>query len=243
MPPARFVRDLLCVSGRSHPRASRSCPGLPVKFDALAHNPYPIGPPRRHAPNPDDVVVPDYDRLSRPLGAAIRGGTVYPRRRKQLWATEISWDSSPPDPQGIPIMTHARYLTGALHILWQEGVSVVTWWHMRDDPAGQGYPFTLQSGIYYRGQTVADDRPKPAFQAFRFPFTVYIKGGRGQIWGLAPGAGLVEIQLHSGSGWRTVARLSARGDRLFLGTLPHARKKDLVRAVQGGEASLPWRVV
>jgi hypothetical protein len=97
--PALWWRDLFCLSGRTALKKVH-CSGSPAHFDVLAHHPYPIGPPRRHSPNPDDVVIADMDRLSKPLDAAIRKGTVAPRKRKQLWATEISWDTKPPDPHG-----------------------------------------------------------------------------------------------------------------------------------------------
>ncbi len=69
MPPALFVRELFCLRGRKALKRFH-CHGAPVHFDALAHHPYPIGPPRRHAPNPDDVSIPDWSRLKRPLRKA-----------------------------------------------------------------------------------------------------------------------------------------------------------------------------
>jgi hypothetical protein len=240
MPPALFTREFLCVRGASSPRPVR-CPGGPARFDALAHHPYPIGPPRRHAVNPDDVVIPDLRRLTRPLSVALRAGNVAPRRPKGLWATEISWDSRPPDPDGIPARLHARYLAGALNVLWSQGVDVVAWWQLRDSAKGRGFQYSLQSGIYQRGATVAEDRPKPAFQAFRFPFTAYRKAGVARLWGLAPSAGPVLIERRGHGGWDAVARLNAREDRLFLGRLK-ARHGTLLRARQGKETSRTWEV-
>src|SRR5436190_1361522 len=156
MPAAFFTRELLCVRGRRHPRPKR-CSSSPVHFDALAHHPYPIGPPRRRAINPDDVVIPDLGKLTRPLRVAIRAGKVAPRRHKPIWATEISWDSRPPDPTGIPVRTEARYADGALYTLWRQGVTVVNWYLMRDEARGPGYGFTLQAGIFFRGGTVFQD--------------------------------------------------------------------------------------
>jgi hypothetical protein len=89
MAAAYFTREFLCVRGRQRPRPFR-CPSSPARFDALAHNPYPIGPPRRPAINPDDVVVPDIWKLTRPLRAAIKAGKVSPRRRKPAWADYLT---------------------------------------------------------------------------------------------------------------------------------------------------------
>jgi hypothetical protein len=241
MPAAYFTREFLCVRGRGRPRPFR-CPSSPARFDALAHHPYPIGPPRRPAINPDDVVVPDIWKLTRPLRAAIRAGKVSPRRRKPVWATEISWDTRPPDPDGLPLGTQARYLEGAFYTLWRQGVQVVTWFLMRDEARGRGYPYTLQAGIYFRGATVDADRPKPSFRAFRFPFTAYRKRGVAQLWGLAPRPGRVEIEIRGRGRWRRLISLRARRtDRLFFRPR-RVRKGSVLRARQGSDTSLSWRV-
>ena len=72
-------------------------------------------------------MVLDIWKLTRPLRVALRSGKVRPRRHKQIWATEISWDTAPPDPDGIPIRRQARYLEGAFYTLWRQGVDVVAW--------------------------------------------------------------------------------------------------------------------
>jgi len=241
MDPAYFTRALLCVSGRRRPRPVR-CSGGPVRFDSLAHHPYPGGSDRRKAFNPDDVVVPDLGKLTRPLRAALRAGKVRPRRSKQLWATEISWDSSPPDPRGVPLNRHARYVQGAFYTLWRQGTDVVTWFRLRDEARGRGFEFGLQSGIFFRGSTVAADQPKPlSFRAFRFPFTAYRRRGVAQLWGLTPGAGRVVIERRRGRAWRRYAALRARGNRLFF-SKRRIRKGTVLRARQGSETSLSWRI-
>jgi len=242
IPPALFTREFLCVSGRRVLRP-HPCPGGPSHFDALAHHPYPLGSPPTHALNPDDVVIADLSRLTRPLAVALRAGNVLPAGPKQLWATELSWDSSPPDPQGVPVLRQARYLEGALYVLWREGVDEVTWFLLRDAAKGRGYPFTLQSGIYFRATTVAADRPKPSFTAFRFPFTAYRRHGVATLWGLAPVApGTVVVQERRRGGWVTVRSLKAGANRVFLGSLRIGRGREL-RAVEGSDVSIVWRTI
>jgi hypothetical protein len=240
-PPALFVRELFCLRGRTALRHVR-CSGSPVHFDILAHHPYPIGPPRRHAPNPDDVVVPDWNRLKRPLQVGLKDHTIAPNKPKPMWATELSWDSNPPDPQGVPAHLQATYMEGAFSTMWSQGVSAVIWYLMRDEAPNPSYAATLQSGIYFRGDTIADDTPKPSFTAFSFPFTAYIHKGKAQLWGLAPTPGRVTVQRQTSSGsWTNFAQLTARSDRLFLSNRV-LTAGTMVRAVQGARVSLPWKV-
>jgi hypothetical protein len=240
IPPALFWRDLFCLKGRNSLKKYR-CPSSPVHFDILAHHPYPIGPPRRHAPNPDDVVIPDWSRITRPLHVAEKVGTVN-RGRKLLWATEISWDSNPPDPQGIPARLEATYMEGAFSTMWSQGVSAVVWFLMRDEAPIPSFSTTFQSGIFFRGDTIEQDTPKPSYTAYSFPFTAYIHKGKTQLWGLAPTRGPLTVEAQAANGsWSTIARLTARSDRLFLGT-KRLRAGTLVRAVQGSRTSLPWKV-
>jgi hypothetical protein len=242
IPPAEFVRDLLCVRGRQRPRPFR-CPGLPAKFDVLAHHPYSVGSPVLRALNADDVEIPDFAKLSQPLDAAVRAGHTYPRGRKRLWATEFSWDSKPPDPGALPISVQARYLEGAFYVLWNQGVDAVTWFLLRDQAEGRGWQYTYQSGIYYRGASVADDRRKPSFEAFRFPFTAYYRRrGVVELWGLAPTPGRVAIQARRAGRWRTLTVLSAGTGRLFRRSMRIRRGTVLRARMPRGEVSLDWRV-
>jgi hypothetical protein len=239
--PALFIRELFCLRGRKRLRRVH-CSGSPVHFDILAHHPYPIGPPRRHAPNPDDVVVPDWGRIKRPLAVALKHHTVAPHKHKQLWATELSWDSSPPDPDGIPAHLQATYMEGAFSTMWSQGVTAVIWYLMRDEPPKPSFASTLQSGIYFRGDTMAQNTPKPSFTAFSFPFTAYVHRGKAQLWGLAPAPGEVTVERQTASGtWTKLVKLTARHDRLFRGKR-RLRPGTHVRAVQGANVSLPWKV-
>jgi hypothetical protein len=241
MAPALFDRTLFCLQGRTRLRRTH-CKGAPVHFDALAHHPYPVGPPRRHAPNPDDVVLADMNRLKRPLAVALKDHTVAPAGHKQLWVTEFSWDTSPPDPHGIPQRLEATYMEGAFSELWSEGVNVAIWYLLRDEAPEPSFSTTLQSGIYFRGANVSQDTLKTSFTAFRFPFTAYQRKGVAQLWGLAPAAGPVTIEaLRGGTTWSPVAHVTARSDRLFRGRL-RVRAGAQLRAVQNGTVSLSWRV-
>ncbi len=236
MMPVRFWRELLCVSNAKVPKA-KNCPK--ISFDAIAHHPYPIGPPRRTARNADDAVVPDVKKITRLLPAATRRGTIRPAGAKPLWITEISWDSRP-DPDGVSLEQQATYLQGALYVLYQQGADVVTWFNLRDQAPTPSYAATYQSGVFLRGSTPAEDVAKPSYTAFRFPFTAYRTRGVARLWGMAPAGGDVTIQARQGDRWVTAARLRAAGNRIFTGRLRVGQGVSL-RAVWNNDTSLVWR--
>ena len=100
-----------------------------------------------------------------------------------FWVTEFSWDTSPPDPKALPMKLAARWTAEALYVMWKVGISMVTWLDIRDNP----YPQTAtQSGLYLRGATIAQDKPKAILTAFRFPFVAYARKGGIFVWGRTP---------------------------------------------------------
>lgn len=235
MQPGLFWRTLLCLKGRAQLRP-RNCPD-PAHFDIAAHNPINVGRPGLRALSLDDISTPDLDRLERILRKAKRTGRLRPRRAKPLWATEIWWDSNPPDPRGVPASRHARWLAESFYLLWKQGVKKAIWFQIRDAPSQPGgYAATFQTGLF-----LLDGTPKLAYQAYRFPFVADRLGkGTVRVWGMAPSPGGLLVQRKGGGGWRTVKRLSAGPDRVFVGKLQlrHAAK---LRARADGETSLVWR--
>ena len=166
--PLAFMRDLLCVSAGTVPRATCSST---VHFDVWSVDPYTAGGPFHRTARPDDVSVAELPTMRRVLGAAERMGHVSSvAGHARFWVTEFAWDSNPPDPAGVPLALEGRWVAEALHQMWQAGVTLVTWYTLRDQPLRTS---AYQSGLYLMGPTVAADRPKPAFTAFRFPFVAY----------------------------------------------------------------------
>ena len=156
--PVRFWRAVLCLSGRRlRPLRCRKR----ARFDAIAHHPYGVRGPDSHALNADDIAVPDLGKLTRIVRAAVRHRTVLPARAKALWVTEMSWDSSPPDPDGVPAEQHAAWLSEALSVLRRQGVDVFTWFRIRDQAPVPSYAATNQSGLY-----LLSGEPKPALGAW-----------------------------------------------------------------------------
>jgi hypothetical protein len=234
--PARFVRDLLCLREVAGRLRGTTCPD-PAHFDVLSHHPYSVGSPAGRALNADDVSIPDLGKLTRLLRAAERSGRALPRIRHRMWVTEVSYDSSPPDPQGVPLQQHAHYLEQTLHELWLQGVDTVVWFQVGDQLPDPSYAATNQSGVYY-----ADGRPKPALEAFRFPFVADASGAsRARVWGRAPAAGTIAIERAVAGGWRTLATLQAAAHAVFLARVK-APAGSVLRARLAQEASLTWRV-
>ncbi|HEY7381921.1 MAG TPA: hypothetical protein VH572_11970, partial [Gaiella sp.] len=183
--PLRFMRAVLCMSAGPRPRPT--CRAK-VAFDVWSTHPYTSGGPTTSAGYPDDVSLGDLAEVHELLRAAERAGHVDTRRRVGLWVTEFSWDTRPPDPRGVPLALHARWVSEALYRMWRAGVDLVTWYGLRDAP----YPREpAQSGLYFRSSRgVAADRPKRALRAFRFPFVALREGAsRIVFWGRIPDAG------------------------------------------------------
>jgi len=237
MPPVTFWRSLLCISTGAHPHSTH-CHDH-VYMDAISHHPYPLGPPTTHAVDPGDISVSDLGKITMLIPIAERAGTLLPMGPKPLWITELSWDSNPPNPNGLSPALQAEYLEGAFYVLWMQGAHLITWWNIRDDTPSPGWVTSLASGIYYDGMTPAQDTPKPSYTAYTFPFTAYRSKGIAQLWGMAPTAGPVAIQVENGTTWTTVTTLQAGQSRIFRGTLLVGIGTNL-RAVSGLDTSLTW---
>jgi hypothetical protein len=239
MPPVTFWRSLLCISAGARPHSTH-CHER-VYMSAISHHPYPLGPPTTHAVDPGDISVPDLGRITTLIPIAERAGTLLPRGPKPLWITEFSWDSNPPNPSGLSPALQAEYLEGAFYVLWKQGVSLITWWNIRDDHYSPGWVTTLASGIYYDGSTPAEDTPKPSYTAYTFPFTAYATKGVAALWGMAPTAGPVTIEVESNGSWTKAITLQAGTNRIFSGSL-FAGVGTNLRALSANDTSLTWTV-
>lgn len=235
--PVLFLRSLFCLKGgRLKPT---SCPSRP-HLDILSHHPISTSRegPTTPALGPLNASTADIWKLTRILRAAEESGRVLPRgkRRRTVWATEMWWDSSPPDPHGYPLAAQARWMELAQYVLWKQGVSAGIFLPMVDTPLGADSSVTLQSGIFF-----IDGRPKPSYRAIEFPFVTRRIAPRTIVaWGKAPARGRVWIQRRTRGGWTTVSRLRAVPNRPFQVKLPN-RRSARFRAVSRAATSLTWR--
>ena len=241
--PMRFARMMLCMVGSKNPKPTKDDCGGGVHFDIFAMQPYTTGGPA-HEGGPNDVQIGDLPKLQKLIAAADRADRIKGAFKKTpLWITEFSWDSKPPDPNGLPMKIEIRWVAEAMHTAWSAGVSNFLWYSLRDAVHDGSTPYkeTLESGLYFRGPTIEQDQPKPFLQAFRFPFVAYPGKSLG-YWGRTPSSssGKVSIQLLRGGKWKQVATARANKDGIFRGSLKSdygIDKKGAARAVFAKQAS------
>jgi hypothetical protein len=236
--PLDFMRRMLCMSkgSKPHPVCKTA-----VHFDVWSHHPYTSGGPTHHAMLPDDVSLGDLPEMKELLSAAARSGQIVSRRPVRFWVTEFGWDTNPPDKGALPVRLQARWTSEALYRMWLVGVSLVTWFEIRDGhqpPQGD-----FQTGLWYRGQGgLATDRPKPTLTAFRFPFVAYARNGRISCWGRTPWGktGAVNLEVSADGGWTRLARVQADRFGVFRISAPSTVTKGYVRARSADGSSLPF---
>jgi hypothetical protein len=199
----------------------------------LAIDPYEIGSPTTPALNADDVTAPDLGKLTRIVNKAVKRNRALPRGHKQLWVTEFSYDSNPPNPNGVSAATQARWLEQSFYVFWREGVNSV-FWYLVSDQGGTDYNTSYFSGVYFHNGS-----PKPSFEAYRFPLVVMAAGRTATVWGISPLTGRVAVQHQRGRSWRTLFSVRAGSGAVFTRRIPLSLRGHF-RAVVAGEKSLVW---
>jgi hypothetical protein len=196
--PLTFMRELLCVSRSLRPTCRKR-----TRFDVWSHHPYTSGGPSHSAVLPDDVSLGDLPKMRRVLDAAAAAGHIVSDRPVEFWITEFGWDSNPPDPEGVPMGLLRRWVSEALYRAWESRIEVVVWYHLRDEPKNR----FVQSGLYYRGETIQKDRAKAIVSAFRFPLVAYPMRNGVYLWARTPGGerGRIVIEQLLNHAWRRVS--------------------------------------
>jgi hypothetical protein len=230
------------MTGRRAPRPSCSAKS---SFDAWAHHPYTSGGPSHQAIRPDDVSLGDLPDMRRLLQAAGRAGHVSSQGRLRFWITEFSWETKPPDPYGVPLRVHARWVAEAMYRMWSDGVSLLVWFQLRDTPAGTPWEPFGQAGLFFRTtDRYADERRKPTARAFEFPFVAVPERGRVTLWGRTPDSRRhrVTVERRTRGGWAPLVRLRSNTHGIF-----RSRRRNLdgevLRARVGSSRSLPFKAV
>lgn len=233
--PMDFMRRFLCMSSGSRPEAT--CDDK-AEFDVWAHHPYTYGGPTHKAYDPDDVSLGDLGEMRALLNAAERAGhTESTQPDVRFWVTEFSYDSRPGDPKGLPPALHARWVSESLYRMWSDGVSLVTWFLVYDQPFPQQM---FQSGLY-----TLDGKPKPALRAFRFPFVAFRqKDSAITFWGRTPAGVSKAVVVEQARGGRWTRLVAPNVDRygIFQGRVSNARGNGPLRArlVDRSDRSQPF---
>lgn len=220
MTPVRFLRTLLSKR---------------TSLDAIDHHPYATGSPTDHALLGENVAIPDLGKLVRVLRKAERRHTARPAGRKRVWVTEISWDSRPPDPHGVPEAKRARWLQDSLYSLWRQGADTICWFLLRDQAPVPSYDMTYQSGLYTHAGTA-----KRSATAFRLPIVLTRRSGRTRIWGHTSVAGPVTVERRQAGAWKAIAGFTPSGG-VYQGRVKAPRGAQL-RARQGAATGLVRKV-
>jgi len=210
--PLRFLRAFLCMSAGKKPRPT--CFAR-VQLDTLSVHPYTSGGPRHRAFKPDDVSLGDLPEVRTLLQAAVRAHHIVSSRPVRFWVTEFSWDSKPPDPQGVPLKLQSQWVSEAVYRAWRAGATLFTWYLLVD----KARPSPFQSGLYFQGSSWI---PKPALTAFRFPFVALRQRQRTFVWGRAPGGkpDTVVVEKSVKHGWKRVVSVRTNQFGIFSRTLP-----------------------
>lgn len=242
--PMRFTRLLLCMAGHRHPRPTGGdCEGG-VHFDIFDIHPYTTGGPT-HEGGINDVELGDLPKLQELLAAADRAGRIKGQfKRTPLWVTELSWDSSPPDPGGLPMAIESQWTAEALYRSWSAGVSNFFWFSLVDFEPEPKVPSsqTLESGLYFWAPSIAARQPKEVFYAFRFPLVAFPRRTGLFFWGRTPTshAGRVVLEVEKAGAWRKAGVTHADGNGMFTGVLDTSYGSDergAVRARFAGQSS------
>ena len=239
-----FMRALLCMTRRNRPQPR--CRGR-LRADVWSHHPYTAGGPTHHNLSPEDVSLADLPEMQRLLNAAVRARHIVSRRRVAFWATEISWDTNPPDPGAVPMRLHRRWVAHALYVMWKAGISSVNWFQIRDSRSATPGEHVFESGMYFGCDGGPECwQPKPSLTAFRFPFVAFPSRQGVRVWGRTPFGrrGRVVIE-QRGSSWRRIASLRSDRHGIFTRTLDaskrgYMRARLLPRSGRAAELSVPF---
>jgi hypothetical protein len=144
-----------------------------AKLDAYAHHPYPSKP----GETPSSGGCRNCPSITM---ATIRKLLILVRRSfgpKPVWLTEYGYQTNPPDTfLGVSPRRQATMISLAAMRTWRlPRVTMLIQYLYRDEAVLSRF----QTGLVY-----ADDRPKPALQAFRLPFAEMQRNGfRTTVWG------------------------------------------------------------
>jgi Cellulase (glycosyl hydrolase family 5) len=216
-----------------------------ISFDIWSHHPYTSGGPNHKAGLSQEASLGDLPRMRRLLLSAYRSGKIHSHGVPGFWVTEFGWDTNPPDPGGVPLARHARWVAEAMYRMWRSDINMMIWFKMRDDGFNGDWGAGFQGGLFLNTVDLyANEKRKPVADVVRFPFSAVPEGGRVSVWGRTPHSrsGKVTIEMKKGSGWVSIAKVSAGSHGIFQLKL-NGRHGARLRARTGGSTSYPFTAV
>lgn len=169
----KFATELLCGPGHKGAGCGRFAKDGPIVASAWAHHPY----TRTLAPNvpesnPNAITLANFKNLGVLLDQLSATGNI--KSGLPLMSTEFGYETKPPDPfAGVSEQQQADYLAFAELLTYSNPrVAAHAQFLLRDvapltrfEKGSRPYWSTYQSGLYTQRDT-----PKPAAQAYAFPF-------------------------------------------------------------------------
>jgi hypothetical protein len=239
--PQFFMRQIFCLTGSSgkHLGTVKRCKVPTPKLDIWSQHPYTFGgKPTTRGASADSAAMGNMPDIARTLKFAVKTKHVLPRGNKRLWSTEMAWFSNPPGilagdgrQLGVPPSRQAAYLSETAYRLWRTGFSAMVWYGLTDVP-------DFPSGLYLgTGQGAT---PKPAFDAFKFPFFADTSGSKTLFWGVAAGAGKVKVRIEkkSGSKYKKVGDIRSDSQGMIYRRLNTGKGSYRATVLSGGRKGL-----
>ena len=117
---------------------------------------------------------------------------------------------------------------------------------LRDEADRRPFNETIQSGLYFRGATLASGSAQAVIEAFRFPFVAFKRVKGFSFWGRTPDSkgGAVRILIHTKRGWHKVdSHVTANRSGIFNGFVGRGAGRRATYSGQGryrGERAVPF---
>jgi hypothetical protein len=216
-----------------------------ISFDVWSHHPYTSGGPNHKAALSDEASLGDLPRMRKLLLSAYRSGKIRSHGAPKFWVTEFGWDTKPPDPGGVPLAQHARWVAEAMYRMWQSDIETMVWFKLRDDLFNGDWGAGFQGGMFLNTTALySNEKRKPVADVLTFPFSAVPEGSRVSVWGRTPRSrgGKVTIEMKRGGGWVSIAKVNAGSHGIFRLKL-NGRRGARLRARAGSATSYPFTAV
>ena len=243
--PLKLLRAALCLDPNGRPftgrlRALQGCSGRGARLNVggFAVHPYNqsgIGTPRDATKTKNSLPMAYMPRLHRLMDGAARRGRI--PRGKGIWVTELGFQTRPPDPIGVSLDAHARYINEADRLFFADRrVRSVAQYELVDVPERDQFNSGLR---FVRSRGGAQ---KPAYAAYRLPIVVTRRSsGSVEVYGQVRPARL----LPAGPFTRPLVQAAQRGGPFTTVATPLTNRRGIFRinVNRAGASRARWRLM